>query len=343
MAKNDAQYWKNRFIQLEDALHKQGASYFSTLDTEFAMAQKEIEEKISAWYQRFAKNNEVTMAEARKMLSSKELNELKWDVKEYIKYGKENAVSQEWVKELENASAKYHISRLESLKLHLQQSIEKLYGNQLDDVDHLMRDIYEDGYYHTAFEIQKGIGVGKTVATIDDTKLSTIISKPWAADGKNFSERIWGSKQKLISELHTQMTQACILGKAPDKVIKNVSARMNVSRSNAGRLVMTESSYFGSVAQKNCFHDLDVEKYEIVATLDSHTSEICQELDGHVFDMKNYEPGVTAPPFHVWCRSTTAPYFDDNYGQRIARGADGKTYTVPSDMKYEEWKGKFVD
>ena len=61
MAKNDAQYWKNRFIQLEDALHKQGASYFSTLDTEFAMAQKEIEEKISAWYQRFAKNNEVTM------------------------------------------------------------------------------------------------------------------------------------------------------------------------------------------------------------------------------------------------------------------------------------------
>jgi NAD+--asparagine ADP-ribosyltransferase len=41
-----------------------------------------------------------------------------------------------------------------------------------------------------------------------------------------------------------------------------------------------------------------VERFEIVATLDSHTSEICRELDGHVEEMKNYEVGVTAPPFH---------------------------------------------
>ena len=30
--------------------------------------------------------------------------------------------------------------------------------------------------------------------------------------------------------------------------------------------------------------------------LDSHTSELCQSLDGHVEEMKNYEAGVTAPP-----------------------------------------------
>jgi len=80
-----------------------------------------------------------------------------------------------------------------------------------------------------------------------------------------------------------------------------------------------------------------------VATLDSHTSEICRELDGHVEDMKNYEPGVTAPPFHPWCRTTTVPYFEDNYGERAAKGADGKTYYVPSNMKYNDWKETFVD
>ncbi len=76
---------------------------------------------------------------------------------------------------------------------------------------------------------------------------------------------------------------------------------------------MTESAYFGQQAQKQCFNELGVEKYEIVATLDSRTSEICQEKDGMIFDMKDYEPGVTAPPFHVNCRSTTAPYFDDDF------------------------------
>lgn len=109
---------------------------------------------------------------------------------------------------------------------------------------------------------------------------------------------------------------------------------------------MTEEAYFSSAAQKDCFYDLDVEKYEIVATLDSYTSEICRSLDGKVFPMKDFEPGVTAPPFHVWCRSTTVPYFDENFGQtgeRAARGADGKTYYVPADMTYEEWKKTFVD
>ncbi|MDD4164931.1 MAG: minor capsid protein [Eubacteriales bacterium] len=59
----------------------------------------------------------------------------------------------------------------------------------------------------------------------------------------------------------------------------------------AGRLVMTESTYFSSQSQKDAFNSLDVEKFEIVATLDSRTSAICQDLDGQVFDMKDFEPG----------------------------------------------------
>lgn len=61
--------------------------------------------------------------------------------------------------------------------------------------------------------------------------------------------------------------------------------------------------------------------------------------------MKDFEPGVTAPPFHVYCRSTTVPYFNDEWsgGERAARDADGNTYYVPSDMKYADWKESFVD
>ena len=125
----------------------------------------------------------------------------------------------------------------------------------------------------------------------------------------------------------------------------NASNKINVSKANAGRLVMTESAYFSSTAQKECFKELDVERYEIEATLDGHTSDICQEMDGKVFKMSEYEERVTAPPFHVNCRSCTAPYFDDEFTkdeQRATRDEDGNTYYVPADMTYKEWKRKYV-
>ena len=46
-----------------------------------------------------------------------------------------------WVKQLENASARFHISRLEGLKLQTQQSLEVMFGNQLDSIDGTMRDV----------------------------------------------------------------------------------------------------------------------------------------------------------------------------------------------------------
>lgn len=39
-------------------------------------------------------------------------------------------------------------------------------------------------------------------------------------------------------------------------------------------------------------------------------------------------------------------YFDDEFdsvGERAARGEDGKTYYIPADTTYEEWKKSFVD
>lgn len=338
----NSSYWKKRFEILEENAVKKGADYYESLDKEYRKAQKAIDAKINVWYQRFANNNEISLSEARKLLNSDELEEFKWSVEDYIKYGKENAFTEEWMKELENASAKVHISRLESLKLQMQQEIEVLYGNQLDGIDKLARDIYTDGYYHTAFEIQKGFNVGWDFASIDSRRLEKVISKPWTADGKTFSDKLWTQKNDLISTLHTELTQGIMRGLAPDKAIKTISDKFKVAKSKAGRLVMTESAYFASASQKDCFNELDVEKFEIVATLDSHTSELCQSMDGVVQDMKDYQPGVTAPPFHPWCRTTTVPYFDDDEGYRAARGADGKTYYVPSNMTYKEWASEYV-
>lgn len=345
MANKNSEYWQQRFGQLENASHQEAMTVYSRIEESFYQAQKEIENKINSWYVRFANNNEITINEAKKLLNSNELKEFKWNVQEYIKYGHENELNEHWMKELENASTKYHVSRLEALKIQTQQTMEKLFGNELDEVDNLTKNSYINNYFHTMFEYQKGFNVGFNVTNIDQNKLSKIVNKPWAVDEKNFSERIWGNKTKLINELHNELTKMCLTGKSPDESIKYLSKKFNTSKAQAGNLIMTENAYFSQLAQKDCFNALDVEKYEIVATLDSHTSEICKEQDGKVYDMKDYQPGITAPPFHNYCRSTTVPHFDDDFdleGERAARDEDGKTYYVSDKMKYDDWYKKYV-
>lgn len=350
MAKKSSAYWQKRFSALENAQNQYGQNTFHQIEPAFDKAERQIQAQIEAWYARYASNNGITLAEARKQLSAAELKELQWDVQEYIKYGQENAMNQQWMKELENASARFHISRLEALKLRTQQSLEVAFGNELDSLDGMVKRLYQSGYYHTCFEVQKGFNIGWEIGQIDERKLQKVISKPWAADGKTFSDRVWQSKTTMVNELHQQMTRTIIQGKAPDEAIKSMTKylqnKTKNAKYNAGRLVMTEQAFISSAAQKDAFNDLDVEEFEIVATLDSHTSDICREMDGKHFPMKDFQPGVTAPPFHVWCRSTTVPYFDDEWGrsgERAARGEDGKTYYVPADMTYPEWEKAMVD
>ena len=70
----------------------------------------------------------------------------------------------------------------------------------------------------------------------------------------------------------------------------------------------------------------------------------CGGMDGKVFKMSEYQAGLTAPPFHPWCRCCTAPYFEDmeKLGERWARSPEGSTEKIPEDMGFEEWRSQFV-
>lgn len=338
-------YWQQRFEQLENARHDVSEELIEELDKEIRLAQKELEKEINNWYARIAVNNDISIREAKKLLKANELEEFKWTVEEYIKKGKENGINEKWLKELENASAKFHISRLEQIKLQTRQIIEQLYDNRLEKVDSHIERMYTDGYYKTLYELQKGIGVAFNVTAIDTRKLSMIMSKPWAADGRNFSDRIWTSKAQLINEVHTNITRMCLLGEAPDKSINNIAKAMNVSKNQASRLVMTESAYFAMESQLEAYKELGVEEYEILATLDFKTSDICRIMDGKVFKVSDGHIGVNAPPFHCNCRTTTIPYYDDEFTEdekRWSRKNNGETELVDGNLTYKEWEKKYV-
>lgn len=339
---NNADYWARRLKIMEDALKDQSYEYVKNLEQQFDAAIAQIDTQMRAWYQRFADNNGgISYAEAQKLLTAGELKEFKWTVQQYIKAGKEHAISGAWAKELENASARVHISRLESLKIQLRQQAEALTQARVKATTDASELSYTQSYYHTAFEVQRGLGVGWTLQALNSGTVQKVLSRPWTVDNQTFTARCWTDKTKLVETVNQELTRMLATGEAPDKAIAAISKRFNVSKQNAGRVVMTESAYFSSAAQKDCFNELGVEKYRIIGTLDTKTCNICGDMDGKVFKMSDYRPGSTAPPFHPWCRCCTAPYFDDmdGVGERYARDAKtGERYKLPKDTTYNEWK-----
>lgn len=343
----ESDYWAERWVQLEDSNHRRAEETMTVIDGAYRQAEREVEQQLSTWYQRFADNNGIVdMAEARRLLNSGELAEFKWTVEQYIQHGRENGVSADWSKELENASARFHVTRLEALRLNIQQSAEVLFGNQLDQMDDLMRQTYMGSYYHTAFTIQTGVGVGWNVAMLNQGAVQVAVNRPWSFDGRNFSDRIWANRTALINDLQRNLTQSLMMENTCDKTIEALMNRFGVSRNQAARLVHTENAYIHSVAQGDSYRANGVRKVIFVATLDDRTSDICRDMDGTIIDMKDYAPGQTVPPLHPWCRSVTAPYSDllAGIGERAARDPEtGKTYFVPRDMTYKDWQNTFVN
>ena len=340
----NADYWRGRISILEDSAHREAQRTIQDMEELYLDAQRSVQKEIESWYARFAVNNQISLTDARKWLTAGQLEEFHWSVEQYIKIGEQAGLDAAWLKKLENASARFHISRLEAVQTGIQQQLELLYGNQVDSLDALLKKVVGNGYTHTAFEVQKGVGVGWDITGLDQKKLETLLSKPWTTDGRTFRDRCWLNKNDLVGSVSKSLTQGLLRGDSPAKITTAIQKQFGVHRYKAGRLVNTETTYFNAVATKECYKDLDVEMVEIIETLDSHTCSICGGLDGKVIPISQYEPGVTVPPFHPNCRGTTAPAIDPKYaGERAARNADGDVYYVPANMKYADWVQTFVN
>lgn len=343
-----AEYWRKRFSQMEASHFADAGDLIAELGGEYTKASKAIEDEIHRWYSRFAENNEISLADARKWLNAGELQEFKWDVHEYIRKAQENKLSGQWVKQLENASTKAHISRLDAMNLRMQQAVEGLRVTETNKVTDLVTQTLGDSYTRTAYEVQNGTGNYGSFTGLDTKRIETLVNKPWAADGRTFSARIWSNQEQLLDELRTKFAQGLILGKSEREVADELAARFGVAHHRAATLVRTENAYFASLGQSESYKKLDVKKYQVLATLDTKTSAICQELDGQIFELSAHEVGVTAPPFHPNCRTTMVPYDEDwedlpsGAGKRAARDADGGTTYVDGGMKYAEWKKEYL-
>ena len=345
---NNIEYWEKRAEDKLKSQYKKAEDLNSELKEQYEKALAEIGKNIADFYMRFAKDNKMSYVDAAKQLTGKEYNRWRKSIDEYIEELKvledlgdsEDSGFKELLLELNTLAMKSRISRLEGLMLNILIELAKLYEKEHTQITGLLKDVAEDVYYQTIYDVQVGRGIGHSFSKLDSNTVEDIMSYPWSGD--NYSNRIWKQKDKVVDTIKQELTQKFIQGRDVRSTAKAVADRMNVSYKNACTLVEIETSYIAGQTTLKGYKSTGMEQYQYLATLDNRTSQICRDEDGKVFDIDDAVVGVNYPPLHVRCRSTTIPYFEDEKGERAARGADGKIYYVPGDMTYKDWYNKYV-
>ena len=346
------EYWRKRSLEDKKRNINLTEKFINReLKKSYIAALKEVQEALNNLYQGFADREHITLQEARRRihrLDPKELDALqrmleenRQSLKEKMDKMPDDVVAemerrlQLYEQQLKALSQKGYISHLELSEAHIHSALLKLSDQNQVNIYDLMEEQYRDGYFRGVFEIQKGLGFGKDFAAPDTAAVRKAVMKTWSK--RHFSEAIWGGQEKLAEELKTDMTVGLIRGDGIKEMTARITRRMDVSASNARRLVRTESAHIHEQAGLDSYKECGITSYCFLATLDRRTSPQCRELDGKVFDVEDAETGKNYPPIHPNCRSTTVPRPGTEATRRTTRGADGKSYTVPGNMTYQQW------
>ena len=333
-------YWEER----QEDMYKTGEmkvnQYFARLEKAFNQTRRELQKTIDAFYFRYAEENGLSYALAQKKLDAAEQGELK----DYIDLVMQNIGR--YNQQVNNMSIKARITRYQALEAQIDAMLRQLYAIDYQaEAEKTMQEVYEDTYYRTWYNADQYHGVHMAFAQVNPMVVETLLEYPF--NGAAFSSRLWKQKDHLQTQLMEAVTTMMIQGVHPQKLTKEFATKMQSKKFDAYRLLHTESSFLMSEAAHAGYKEDGVEKYEILATLDSKTCGVCGDLDGKLYEVGKEVVGVNMPPFHPLCRCTDVPYYDDTPTEdltRVARDPEtGKTYEVPADMTWKEWKKKYVN
>jgi SPP1 gp7 family putative phage head morphogenesis protein len=333
-------YWQKRQEAMYKAGEMQVNQYFKRLEKAFNQTKRELQKTIEAFYFRYAEENGLSFAAAQKRLNAEELGELN----DFIALAMDNIGK--YNQQVNNMSLKARVTRYQALEMQVDAILRQLYAIDYQaESEKTMQEVYEDTYYRTWYSIDQYHGFHQAFAQVEPRVVEKLLEYPF--NGAAFSSRLWKQKDHLQTQLTEAVTTMLIQGKHPSTLTKEFAKKMQSKKFDAYRLLHTESSFLMSEATHAGYKEDGVEKYEILATLDSKTCEICGELDGNVYEVGKEITGVNMPPFHPLCRCTDVPHYADTPTKGMVRVArdpgTGKTYEVPADMTYKQWHEQYVE
>lgn len=319
-------YWNKRAINRMTMAEKQSETYIKRVKKIYEQAFRNIDGEIARVYKNYSKETGLDVSKLKELLTVKETSKT-W--KTLKRQGLDKYIQDNY---------KSRISRLEQIQAQIYAKAKLIYPKEELQNTMCYKGVVNNSYYKAVYDTQMGTGYNFGFSEIDNNLVNSILNEKWS--GKNYSERIWTNTDILADSVSQIVGGALLSGQSIEKTARQIQDRFDVAKYYAERLVRTETNHFNNEADAMAYESMGVDKYVFVATLDSRTSEICQEMDNKVFEYKDREVGVNYPPLHPNCRSKTRGYLGKEVEKDLQRRArnplTGKTEII-NNMSYKEW------
>lgn len=316
------------------------------IGTAYSAALRDIQSQLGSIFKNFA--NGISEAEAKRILQRASLDpdaDYMDSLRQAISLVEDPDEKAALLAELNAPAYKARMQRLKALAEDVGKKCDELARTADSALDGGLRRIVRDSYYRGVFDMQQRTGIAFSFSKVSERMIKEVLQQNWS--GEHYSERIWHNTDELAEQLQDVLMKGVLTGASSGRMANEIQERFHASYSRALTLTRTESSHCANSAELERYKDTGVDKYRYVATLDNRTSEICQELDGKEFPVKDAKPGTNYPPMHPRCRSTTIEALSPELMKKLERRArdpeTGKLMTVPGNMTYREWYGKYVD
>ncbi|WP_404989295.1 minor capsid protein [Clostridium culturomicium] len=327
-------YWGDRANERMASYHRGADSTINKINAAYDKAIEEINKDINKIFFKFQNDSGLSIAEAKAFLNSKVSKKEIESIRARIKYIKDENLRRTLMAEMNANAYSARITRLEALKESIRINSTKVADVELAESTKLFTNTLNKAYFEKCFDIQSEIKMFFNVAEMDKKLIEQILKSKWS--GNNYSKLIWKNNEAFIQKLEEVLTSGFMKGTSIRKMAKEMEQFTKYGKFATERLIRTETTYIANAADMEAYKECGIERYIFLATLDLRTSKQCQDMDSEIVRVDKAVPGENLPPLHPYCRSTTRSYYKDIERVRIARGADGKTYTV-KDINYHEW------
>ena len=323
MPKSSEDYWREREEEQRKHNIEEEKAYQKEIDKIYKQMVSEIDKQIYAFYAKYASQNAISMAEAKKRADKIDIEAYAEKAKKYVK---EKNFSTQANREMKIYNLTMKANRLELLKAQL--GLELCAGS--DEIQSFMEEKLEG---RTLEEIERQAGIlGKSVLNNKEFAHALVNA---SFHNATFSDRIWAQQANLRNELSNILTNALIAGRNPRDFIPQIRKRFNVTRSQANRLLVTELSRVQTEAQMQSFRRNGFDEYTFLAL--GTACEVCKRIDGKHFKVEKANSGINMPPMHPNCRCSTSAYLDDEDYEAWLNGYKNHGLT------FEEWKNRFME
>ncbi|MEI3516017.1 MAG: minor capsid protein [Clostridia bacterium] len=322
MASN-SEYWKKREQENLRKNLKSEAEYAKEIQQTYNFAMDQIQKEIDSFYAKYAKDEGITIAQAKKRASKLDMEEYSRKAKKYVK---EKNFSKQANEEMKLYNLTMKVNRLELLKASIGLELVSAFDELQQFYEQILTDRTLD-----EFERQAGI-LGSSVPDDVAGKAAAIVTASF--HNAKYSERIWMHQDLLRNELGKLLTRGMVQGKNPRVLARELRKTFDVSIYNSERLMRTELARVQTEAQLQSYKENGFEEYEYMACHNRDVCANCKALDGKIFKIDDGMPGENAPPMHPSCHCATAAYVDLNAYEKWLDG-----YSEHG-MSFKEWDEK---